>query len=1254
MSLELQDLLWLATATSLVMIMQAGFLCLETGLTRSKNNINVAMKNVADFVISIVAFWVVGYAIMFGTSESGWIGTTNFLLDGASSPAHSIFFLFQAMFCATAVTIISGALAERMTFSGYILVSLVIAGFVYPLFGHWAWNGLETGKMAGWLGVAGYVDWAGSSVVHQTGGWAALALLLLVGPRLGRFDEKTGIPRPVAMSNLPLAAMGVLLLCFGWIGFNGGSTLKLELRIATIIANTCLGASTGGIAALFLAWMRLGKADVSALLNGILAGLVAVTANCHAVSFASAAAIGAIGGIIAVVIEQLLLRLRIDDAVGAIPVHLGAGVWGIVAVALFGRPELLGTGLTFWQQLAVQLQGIAACFAVAFLLPLALFWLCSRVMPFRVPPDAETVGLNVSEHGAKNEMHDLYEGFHEQARTGDMSLRIAVDPFTEAGQIAVRYNFVMDRLEEAVARTDAIVRVASDAIFIFSAEGHPLFHNRAATAMFGYHDEDLKLLGLKDLLLGGAAFNDESGIVEALALHADGSTFPVEVTSGVTVSHVGRLRIFTFRNIAERKRAERAVRDSEARFRAVFNEAAMGMVMIARDGEVLDANTTFTTMLDRPFDGLVGVLFWQVGHPNDRAALQIAVEHVAGGVRMKDAVEARLLCGSGAVIWARVSLTHARVTGHPDPVALAVVEDITQARRNAEALRLAASVFENTTEAIAIFDGHDGIETVNLAFTQTLGYAEREAKGLSLSQLGSARYSRSHFDAISRSVAAAGSWSGEILLRRKDGELLPMWVSISSVRGIDGTLKNRIALFNDLTERKQQEEAVWRHANFDAVTGLPNRRLFLDRLHQAIEQARRSGSMIALMFLDLDRFKAVNDTLGHKAGDELLSVVAHRLGSCLRASDTVARLGGDEFTVIATNLAEVQALDQVARKIIGTVAQPLTLDGAEIGVSTSIGIAVFPHDADNADDLLRKADAALYHAKALGRNNHQFFTEELNRRTEQRAQFERNFVRGLQAGELFMMYQPQARLDDRSVFGFEALVRWMTPDRGMVGPDEFIPLTEETGHAITLGNFVIRRVCADIRRLKEAGLVVPRVSINVSARQLASDVPLEQTILEACAEEGIDPAGLAIEVTENSLLASDEHAASLLVRLNAAGLTVSLDDFGKGYSSLSRLKKLPVQTIKIDREFIRNLPGDEDDVALVSAVIAMGRGMELDVIAEGVETEEQAACLTALGCVKAQGWLLGRPMPLEKTMDLLRNLQPGSHRPLPLAEVEVA
>lgn len=1235
MKLELYDLLWVTLSSALVFAMQAGFLCLETGLTRSKNNINVAMKNIVDYCVSMIIFWIFGFALMFGPSWGGLIGEGGFLLEGFDSPDFLIFFLFQGMFCATAATIVSGAVAERMSFSGYIVTTAFVAGVVYPVFGHWAWNGLDSGVWGGWLGVGGYVDWAGSSVVHQIGGWVSLALLLIVGPRIGRFDEKTGTPRVVPMSNLPLAALGVLLLAIGWIGFNGGSTLKLEARIAPIIVNTMMAGAVGGMVGLALGRLSPHRRwDVPAVLNGILAGLVGITANCHAVSLTSAAVIGGIASCVTMAAEWVLVRARIDDAVGAVPVHLAAGAWGILAVALFGDPALLGTGLDFIGQLTIQLEGLAACFVVGFVVPLLFFSVVRRLVPMRVTEEEETAGLNVSEHGAKNENHDLYEVFHEQARTGDMSLRMQVEPFTEAGQIAVRYNFVMDRLQEATAKIEAIVRTSGDAIFIFAADGRVAFSNEMAERLFGYGPSRSQGLRLRDLVTPETMTVASGGPHEVIAERVDGGRFPADMTIGYADSYLGRLQIVTFRDTTERKAVEDRLIQSEARFKAVFNEAALGMAVLDRGGTALDVNGAFATMLETPADVLRNASLLPLCYGEDAAVIAGALSRALE--RDGTVVEGRFVCAGGKMIWARLSLTAATIGGFSGIVILAVIEDITLSRRHEESLRLAASVFENTQEAIAILDENHRIESVNRAFTQILGYTSREARGLALRHLGSARYDNDRFDGMLSAMEASGAWQGELMLRRKNEDLVPMWMSLSAVRGVGDAPAKGIVVFSDLTERKEKEEAVWRHANFDHVTGLPNRRLFLDRLAQTIEQAPRTGNKVGLMFMDLDRFKSINDTLGHKAGDDLLREVAVRLRDCVRSSDTVARLAGDEFTIIVTNIRDSRDCDPIARKITEQLSQPFTLDGSEAGISASVGIAIYPDDATTADELLRNADAALYHAKAMGRNNHQFFTSELNRRVEARIQFERSFVRGMREGELFMVYQPQVDLDTRRMVGLEALVRWRTEDRGLIPPDQFIPLVEETGLANRLGSFVIERVCADIRSLKDRGLVVPRVSVNVSGRQLGADTILDRTVLDACATFGLEPVELGLEVTEDSLLTSEDKAIDVLNQLADAGFKISLDDFGKGYSSLSRLRSLPVRTLKIDRTFVRDLP-DEDDVAFATAIIAMARGIEVDVIAEGVETEEQADCLRSLGCRLVQGYLTGRPTALD---DLARLLEP--------------
>ncbi|MDR4505994.1 MAG: ammonium transporter [Candidatus Scalindua sp.] len=449
---SLEDIFWVTICAGLVFLMQAGFTCLESGLTRSKNSINVAIKNITDFGISTILYWSFGFALMYGVTCSGWIGTTGFFLATDKGPWPTAFFLFQIMFCATAVTIVSGSTAERLRFRSYIIISILLSSLIYPIFGHWAWNGEQRNMVSGWLAQIGFVDFAGATVVHSVGGWVALAALLVIGPREGRFPP-VGPPRKIHGSNLPLSVLGVLLLWMGWFGFNGGSTLALNDQVPGIITNTFLAGASGSMVTLTTGWILRKQADVELVIFGSVAGLVAITASVHVVNTLSAIAIGGIGGMIMLGVDYLLEYLQIDDAVGAIQVHLGAGVWGTLAAAIFGSTELLGTGLPRGDQFLTQCIGIGVCSLWTFGISFPLLLMINRYFPLRVTPEDEYIGLNVSEHGATTELLDMFRTMDSQVRTGDMSLRIPVEPFTEIGQIAERYNWVMDALQKEAAKT---------------------------------------------------------------------------------------------------------------------------------------------------------------------------------------------------------------------------------------------------------------------------------------------------------------------------------------------------------------------------------------------------------------------------------------------------------------------------------------------------------------------------------------------------------------------------------------------------------------------------------------------------------------------------------------------------------------------------------------------------------------------------------------------------------------------------------
>jgi len=483
----LLDTAWLLLCAGLVFLMQAGFMCLESGLTRAKNSISVAVKNLTDIGISVVVFWALGSALMFSPSHLGWYGTTGFFADlGQSDIRETAFFVFQAMFCGTSVTIVSGAVAERMRFAGYLIVALIMSSMIYPVFGHWAWNGALAGIPSGWLNGRGFVDFAGGTVVHSLAGWVALAAVLRVGSRTGRFPPGQP-PQKIPGHNLPVAMLGTVLLWFGWFGFNGGSTFAMNEQVPRLLANTLLAGASGMVAALVVGWPLRERPDVDLVINGSLAGLVSITANCHAVTALSAVVIGSVGGLVMLGMTYLLERWHIDDAVGAIPVHAGGGVWGTVAVALFGRPDLLATGLDRGTQLLVQFSGIIVCFLWAFGMMSLVLYLIDRLYPLRVSSEEEYIGLNVAEHNATTEHLDLLRVMESQARTGDLSLRVPIEPFTEVGQIATLYNRVMEEIERLAERLDV--------------------HNRFIRQTFGRYLTDDVVSNLLDspegLVLGG-------------------------------------------------------------------------------------------------------------------------------------------------------------------------------------------------------------------------------------------------------------------------------------------------------------------------------------------------------------------------------------------------------------------------------------------------------------------------------------------------------------------------------------------------------------------------------------------------------------------------------------------------------------------------------------------------------------------------------------------------------------------------------
>ncbi|QDU95112.1 ammonium transporter [Lignipirellula cremea] len=499
---ELADILWMLLAAAMVMLMQGGFCFLECGVARAKNSINVAIKNLVDFCLAAAVFWLFGFALMFGESYHGFWGLSHMVLDKSTAPWLLAFFLFQLVFCGTATTIISGAVAERIRFRGYLIVSLLVSGIVYPVFGHWAWNGAMTQTAEGWLNKQGFIDFAGSTVVHSVGGWVALAAVLIIGPRIGRFGAKG---KEIPGHNLPMATFGVLILWFGWFGFNGGSTLALNENIPLILVNTNLAAACGGLASLLCAVVVERRPVVSHVINGVVAGLVSITASCHIMEPAAAMLIGAIGGCVCSGATWLLPRLKIDDVIGAVPAHAVAGAWGTIAVALLASPEDWGTGLNRWEQLAIQAQGVGVCFAWSFGGGFAVLWTINRFLPLRATEEHELTGLNVSEHGASTELIDLLAQMTDHRHKGNFHRPVEVEPHTEVGQIATEYNLVLERVNAEMASREAaeikfrgIFENAVEGIYQTTPEGQVISANPALVRLCGYDSLEALCQGIAD------------------------------------------------------------------------------------------------------------------------------------------------------------------------------------------------------------------------------------------------------------------------------------------------------------------------------------------------------------------------------------------------------------------------------------------------------------------------------------------------------------------------------------------------------------------------------------------------------------------------------------------------------------------------------------------------------------------------------------------------------------------------------------
>jgi diguanylate cyclase (GGDEF)-like protein/PAS domain S-box-containing protein len=696
------------------------------------------------------------------------------------------------------------------------------------------------------------------------------------------------------------------------------------------------------------------------------------------------------------------------------------------------------------------------------------------------------------------------------------------------------------------------------------------------------------------------------------------------------------------------RRTELALRASEERFRATFNQAAVGLAHVSVEGRYMLVNKRLCDILGYSAEELLQKTLWEISHPEDREATAIQRKRLFAGEIDTFSVEKRYLRKDGRTVWANLVVSQVRNASGKPEYDLAAYEDITQRKLVEEALKESESrhraVIENAAEGIIIHDASGRIVSTNSSAERILGRRKDQLIGKSPATLefDAVREDGTPWSVEMRPVAMTlrtGEPQSDVVMghRGPDGSLTWLSMNVRALGGSDGQPPSGVVIsFTDITERRSFEERLTFLAQNDALTGLPNRALLLDRLGQAITRAARRGTLLGVMLVDLDRFKEINDSLGHSAGDAVLKEVAGRVRRALRDSDTVARIGGDEFCVVLEDCESREKLAVAAAKLRHVLEDPIAAESREMFTGASIGLAVYPEDGDSIEDLIKHADIAMYDAKREGGNAYRFYSRELHSKPADQIGLGTALRHAVERNELVVHYQPQIDIESGRPVGVEALLHWRHPEFGILPPKQFIHIAEDTGLIVPIGEWVLKTACAEAKAWQQAGLPQLSVAVNLSARQFR-DAQLAGKVAATLAATGLAPRFLELEITESVIMSETGHTINALTRLAHLGVRVSIDDFGTGYSSLAYLKRFPVHKLKIDRTFIRDIHSDRDDAAIVQAIITLAKTLNLGVVAEGVETSEQLAFLANLGCDQYQGYYFSSGLPPKELIELLRS-----------------
>ncbi|SEQ14242.1 PAS domain S-box-containing protein/diguanylate cyclase (GGDEF) domain-containing protein [Amphritea atlantica] len=675
-------------------------------------------------------------------------------------------------------------------------------------------------------------------------------------------------------------------------------------------------------------------------------------------------------------------------------------------------------------------------------------------------------------------------------------------------------------------------------------------------------------------------------------------------------------------------RYEQALRDSEERYRLTMEATQTGLWSWNLTNDSIQWDSQCYKMLgyqDQEFH-LNRQLFRKLMHPEDQVRFYINfLPQVLDNLTAE--IQFRLLTKDNRWLWIKCRGKPIRFGKNSHPICIAGTHMNFEQQRQTEQLRLAAAAFESN-DAIMIVDADSKIVKVNNAFTQITGYQAEEAIGHSPALLRSGVHKSPFYEDMLGTLSESGKWQGEIWNRHKNGSIYIAWLNINTLFNDDNTVYQRIATFSDITEKKRTEELIWTQANFDPLTNLPNRRMFMDRLTQEIRLAARSKSSLALLFLDLDRFKEINDTLGHNVGDQLLIEVADRFKSLVRSSDTISRLGGDEFTIILPQIESSSQVEQVGEKILSVLKQPFMLENQQRYISASIGATLYPQDADNAEQLIKNADQAMYAAKAAGRSKLHFFTAGMQTLSQKRSRLINALREAIRQHQFQLYYQPVIDLESMTVVKAEALIRWNHPDEGLMFPHQFIQAAEQGGIIQELGDWIFREALQQVKQWRKQLNPQIQICINASPSHFedSAQSPAHDRWIAIARESGLNNAELSIEITESLLMESSADTQQKLVQLRDANIQIGLDDFGTSFSSLAHLRRMDIDYLKIDRTFVRNLHGDSDDLVLCNAIIVMAHTLGIKVIAEGIETAEQHTLMQQANCDYGQGFFYASAM----------------------------